>query len=328
MNWKYFLYESYHKSKRFLLNFVDTPAVILIYHRVIELPTDPQQLAVKPDNFYSQIKYLKENFNLIHPEEFANILISGKPFPKKTVILTFDDGYADNYLNAVKILESLNASVLFYITTGMLDSTEEIWWDKLENILLNGKNLPPKISLKINSYNYNFNTYSDSRVDTYNRLHKLIKYKKQEKRNKILQDLEEQCKSGISSRSSHRFLTSDELKAMAKSPSAVIGAHTDSHTPLSILSYKEQLDDVRKSKEILEEKTEKTIEHFSFPYGIKKDYNSDSRRICKELNFKMVCANYYGQVHKWTDRFQLPRILVRDWNIEVFKKHISTFFRY
>ena len=115
---------------------------------------------------------------------------------------------------------------------------------------------------------------------------------------------------------------------MSESNSAVVGAHTHSHTPLSILSYEEQKNDIEKSKEILENITGKEIKHFSYPFGAKKDYNADSLKISSELNFDFVCANYYSQVHRWSDKYSLPRVLVRDWKIDYFKNFIKKSFRF
>ena len=64
MNLKEIIAETYFRPQRFLANLVDEPAIILIYHRVAELNGDPQMLAVKPENFYRQIEYLKKNYNL------------------------------------------------------------------------------------------------------------------------------------------------------------------------------------------------------------------------------------------------------------------------
>src|SRR5882724_181949 len=95
-------------SRRYLLNLLDNPAVILLYHRVTYLQTDPQLLSVTPENFYDQVTLLKNKYALLQIEEFFDMLVHRKKIPKNAVILTFDDGYADNCLEALPILESLN----------------------------------------------------------------------------------------------------------------------------------------------------------------------------------------------------------------------------
>ena len=118
-------------------------------------------------------------------------------------------------------------------------------------------------------------------------------------------------------------MTHDELKKMYASKSAVVGAHTFSHSPLSLFKKDEQLNEMKKSKDFLEELLNTKIEHASYPFGSKKDFNNDSIEVCKELNFKMTCANYYNQVHTWSNIHELPRVLVRDWNLNEFKKRME-----
>jgi len=329
MNIKEIIYNSLFTPVRFVENLLESPAIILIYHRVADLEDDSQQLAVKPRNFSKQIHYLKNNFNLLTVEEFAGIIINQKKLPQRSILLTFDDGYADNYLNAVPILESNKVQSLFYITTSMLNNEEETWWDKLEQIFILNSRLPSKLSVEINEKQYIFDTSSGSQIEkTYKALHQILKYLKIDERIKVIKQLAERKGTDTIARPTHRFLTSGELKKMSLSKSVIIGAHTHTHTPLSILRAEEQRDEITTSVRLLEEITGKKVEHFSYPFGLKKDYNKDTINICKEIGFKFVCANYYSQVHSWTDRYQLPRILIRDWEFETFKTSVNRYFRY
>jgi peptidoglycan/xylan/chitin deacetylase (PgdA/CDA1 family) len=82
------------------------------------------------------------------------------------------------------------------------------------------------------------------------------------------------------------------------------------------------------SKTILKHITNKEIEHFSYPYGSRSDYNRDSVCAAKAAGFKMACANYYGQVHRWSNLFTIPRILVRNWTLDEFKQNAKKFIQY
>jgi hypothetical protein len=78
---------------------------------------------------------------------------------------------------------------------------------------------------------------------------------------------------------------------------------------------------------ILENLIERPVRYFSYPFGLKKDYDAGSIALCREIGFKMACSNYYDQVHSWTDPYQIPRMIVRNWPIDIFKAKISQFFR-
>src|SRR5690606_20783 len=151
---------------------------------------DPQFLSVKPENFYNQIKHLRERYNLVSIDEFSFLINTKKKIPEKTLILTFDDGYFDNYLNAVPILEQLNSQALFYICTEWIDTEKEVWWDQLERIFLLNQKLPGYLKLKISDREYFFKTSIEAEINgPYLKLHPLIKYLSKDERNEVMKAL-------------------------------------------------------------------------------------------------------------------------------------------
>ena len=80
---------------------------VLNYHQIND--RDENSLTVHTDEFDEQMKYLSDNgYHAITPEEMMDAWENGTPLPEKPVILTFDDGYVDNYKNAYPILEKYN----------------------------------------------------------------------------------------------------------------------------------------------------------------------------------------------------------------------------
>lgn len=94
-------------------------AVILLYHSVSEngdLPT------VRPDDFNRQLNYLKINkFNVIKLTDLFEYLANRRLLPPKTVCLTFDDGYEDNYSSVFPILKKHNFPATIFISTALID---------------------------------------------------------------------------------------------------------------------------------------------------------------------------------------------------------------
>ncbi|MEO8764194.1 MAG: polysaccharide deacetylase family protein [Ginsengibacter sp.] len=316
-------------AKRYVLNRINHPAIILIYHRVSNLIEDPQLLSVTPEHFYEQADYLKKNFSLLGIEEFSDYLKNGEPMPPRSVVLTFDDGYADNYCEALPILESLGAQALFYITTSNLDTRYELWWDELERILLGDHALPPYLETYNGTQVIRLSTSGTAeRLKSYCSMYPLCKYAAPVERNRMIANLRQSAGISAAGRESHRLMTTKELKHLSDSSSSVVGAHTVNHPVLSILDYEQQQEEIIQSKLFLENLLGYPVQHFSYPYGSKKDYNKESARICHETGFKMVCANFHGQVHSWTNCFELPRILVRNWDKEFFSQYMTKIFKY
>ncbi len=93
-------------------------ASILMYHSVERNDAIPL-LAVKPEIFQKQMKYLKDNsYQVIKLSDLVNLLKGGKELPEKTVVLTFDDGFKDNYSNAFPVLKEYNLPATIFLTVG------------------------------------------------------------------------------------------------------------------------------------------------------------------------------------------------------------------
>lgn len=297
--------------------------MVLLYHRVCSLDSDPQLLSVSPENFYDQVSYLKKEYALLTADEFADFVTRNKSLPPKSILLTFDDGYADNFKTALPILESLGAQALFFITTSNIDTNKELWWDELERIFLTTDKLPEVLVLKTEN-NTAFATESEmDRNNIYHKLHPKIKYSHFKEREKMLSDFRTWAGISNTGRETHRLMSWDEVVQMSKSKSAVIGAHTVHHVPLSVINYNEQLKEIKDSKDQLESRLQLPVKYFSYPYGAKKDYNADSINICKSLGFTLSFSNFPGYIGRHTDKFQLPRVLVRNINLSEFKTHLK-----
>lgn len=110
---------------------------ILMYHhiRIYNDPADKigTNLSVPPENFKSQIDYLKNNgYTTI---TFADLLgFPAKKLPDKPVILTFDDGYSDAYNNVYPALKQNGQVGVFYIISGFLGRTEFLTTDQVKQM--------------------------------------------------------------------------------------------------------------------------------------------------------------------------------------------------
>jgi peptidoglycan/xylan/chitin deacetylase (PgdA/CDA1 family) len=68
----------------------------------------------------------KNNYNVISLERLLNLLNSRQKIPKKTVAITFDDGYEDNYSNALPVLRNYNFPAVIFLTTGKIGDKDYI----------------------------------------------------------------------------------------------------------------------------------------------------------------------------------------------------------
>jgi len=89
---------------------------ILMYHSVTLLAQKPNALALKPDTFERQMRFLKtHHYRVIPLEQAVELVKEKKKIPPKTVVLTFDDGYQDNYFYAFSVLKKYQFPATFFI---------------------------------------------------------------------------------------------------------------------------------------------------------------------------------------------------------------------
>lgn len=110
---------------------------ILVYHRIYNLPETEflSSITVSPRNFEQQIEYLAQNgFYVITLDQLLEYRDKNAEPPSKTVIITFDDGYRDNYTNAWHIMSKYNLKGSFFVVTDPIDSNDIFAWLKPEYI--------------------------------------------------------------------------------------------------------------------------------------------------------------------------------------------------
>lgn len=117
--------EALHRFARFLPlpRKAREAARVLVYHAIGD-PVDLHRgfsLTVTRDSFRWQMQELRNKFNVVALHEIRRHLEDQQPFPPRTVAITFDDGYRDNFTEALPILNEFALPATFFISTGLLD---------------------------------------------------------------------------------------------------------------------------------------------------------------------------------------------------------------
>lgn len=301
---------------------------VLLYHRVIDIPSDPQQLAVGPAEFEAHLQVLKSRYRVLTVAEFDHHLLHGKRFPHRSVLLTFDDGYADNHYFARPLLEKYGMQALFYIASGYMGSGLEFWWDEVERLLLY-RPVPleldlqlPGLRLKVPDAGATPNRGDDQEAYA-SALVQLRKLPGNE-RDALLEKLRSSI-GPAEPRSTHLPMSVEELREFAASPAVVIGAHTVLHPSLAQLPEGEQRQEISASKAQLEHLLGKSVPYFSYPFGTGADFSATTERMAREAGFRHTAANYPGFVHARSPRHRFPRHLVRNWQGPEFAHRMEQF---
>ena len=327
-----------------LLRRLSPKAIILLYHRVADVEIDPQLLSVSPAHFSEHMQVLSEFY---HPKSLGSIYQEKRTnyFPNHSVMVTFDDGYADNFLVAQNILKAYEIPATVFVTSRMVDNKKEYWWDELERVFLSPNPLPRQLELLINNEIISFEFASElpgSEFEAWNVLSKSPRNSRQDAYLFLMGFLR---KSNFSTRENllseifawagldrdlgrlkNISASSKLLSSLPKNGFIDVGAHTVTHPQLSSLSQSEQESEISGSKFDLEQILDRPIYAFAYPFGERRDYSKDSIRLVRQAGFNCACSNFSGLTTWLTDPFQLPRFIVRDWDGETFSKKLRGWF--
>ena len=277
---------------------------VLMYHRIIDSDYTFWQLNVSPKTFEKHIKYISENYKVLRlEEEWSDIVVPDQ----KYVVITFDDGYVDNYRFALPILEKYQVPATFFVSTDLIDTNEMYWWDELEKIFIVDKYVGEFVFAGIQ---YKIADLNDRRKVCLTIRNRIKDMSSAERRNSM-SELRSVMKVEQSVTSELRCVNTAELIRMAESPYVTIGGHTKSHLSMGKVHSAEVLhSEMEESLEILEKKIGKKIELFAYPFGGAEDWCDTSEQIVAECGIKKSVLVKNGNMSIDDKMYNIPRHMV------------------
>lgn len=321
--------------------------LILMYHRVADYVSDPWALCVSPRNFEDQLSVLRR---IAPPMSLTRLIadLRGGKVPRRSVVITFDDGYADNLHIASPLLQKYDAPATIFLVSSHINRSSEYWWDELDRIFLSPGQLPSSLHMKIEqtAQEWKFNgvsQYSEAeaqkhrewrawdtpptqRHSAYFSLWQQLRPLKRDDRHQKLEELRSWANVSDEGRDTHRVLSANELETVKRQILFEIGCHTATHPQLSSLPEEAQRNEIQSSKAAIEEMIGQRVHHFAYPFGGKDDYSAATVSIVQESGFTSSCSTIPEVIKSESDVYQLPRVQIEDWNGAEFEKRISQWF--
>ncbi len=320
--------------------------LILMYHRVAEVEINPWSLCVTPSHFAEHLEVLQKYYRPLSLQQLVEALRENK-LPDRAVVVTFDDGYADNLYNAKPLLEKYKIPATFFISTGSIGQNREFWWDELERLLLQPRKLPEKLSLNIDGNVYQWNldqavnyteqdyqrdrtckaweAKSGSRMSLYYSIWQILRPLLEKERQRILDEILEWAVAEPTPRATYRSLLPKELSALAEGELVEIGGHTVTHPFLSAQTTALQRDEIKQSKIDLEQMLNRPVTSFSYPFG---DRTVETVELTRSAGFDCACSTFEEFVWQKSDPFQLPRFAVENWHRKEFANRLLEWFNH
>jgi peptidoglycan/xylan/chitin deacetylase (PgdA/CDA1 family) len=304
----------YSGAIRFLQALSDNSSLILAYHRILPKSSDDISfiqpgMYVTVETFEKHMAFISKHFNIMRLEDLKE-----DPKPKSACIVTFDDGWADNYTYAFPILKKYGIPATIFLSTNMIGSNNWPWPDRvtyyihsipLEDFL----NMFGSILRKIGQEFPGSSFVSDKKGVI---SEQVINYMKTIDNRKIISLMDEldqiifqQKKFLIRARP---WLTWNEIMEM-RNGGLSFGSHTHNHLILSRIPLHQAREEIMRSKELLSEKIGETVVMFSYPNG---DYNVDLMRVVRESGYKIVVTTQRGFIDESDDLLTLRRVMIHN----------------
>lgn len=285
---------------------------IIMFHSVNNNRYVPAKtnFSITPSAFDEKMKFFSR-YNIISMDDLIRYFDVGEDPPKNSMVLTFDDGYQDNYSNAFNILKKYNIPAIVYLTTDYIDGGG---WLPLNTIyylltVTGGK------ELIINKPEINVNMTLKSRSDRENAKHLIAKIYKQADiaaRMTILEAVAEALTGGDGipeTPDDLNMLSWKEINEMHSSGLIQFGSHTCSHQILSRSSSEKVTNELSESKARIEEILNTPVPHFCYPNGHSEDFTPEHKSMLRKLGYRTACTTIEGTntINSDTDLFELKR---------------------
>lgn len=316
-----------------------------MYHRIDELAYDPFELAVSPANFEQQLAMLRRKWNPVTLPQLAHC-VKNRYVMDRSVVLTFDDGYVDNFDRAIPLLERYHVPATFYITTGSVEQREPFWWDELQAIFLESQHLPAEFTVRVGDESVTLSLGNESSLTPeLDRQHRNWTYatgNPPTKRSQVQMELwrrikpllPDQQRAAMSQlralagrpavpNSPWLGMTPDQIRLIREHPLFTLGAHTHTHASLADHEPAAQEAEIRRSRQFLEQLTGQPVAHFSYPFG---SHNSDTVKILAQENLETSVTTNGGTVLGVSQPLQLNRYQVNNWHGPQFHRALATWY--
>ena len=290
------------------------------YHRIGDkdkTPYDRAILSCTQCAFEQQIMLLKQHFTIINTIELAELIAQNKVQDGRFAVITFDDGYLDNYTEAFPILKKYQVKAVFYLTTTFLNGEQLTCWDEIAYWLRksHGKEYQlPNSTLK--------HTLEKENIDQTIRI--IMTEIKQSRTVSVLAALEDirktfpQAKDELSAEKAQLFMGWEHAEALL-TEGMEIGSHTLTHPILSQLENEQHRAEIVDSKKVLEERLNCTINSIAYPVGRYYCYNENSIEYTAVAGYKVGFNNEPGFHRSISNSLDLNRFCVASDDINYLK---------
>lgn len=304
-------------------NVVRTELRILAYHRVRDVVEeqfdfDLALISATSQQFRAQVAWLKSEYTPIRLCDVIECIDAGRPLPPKAVVITFDDGYDDNYHVAFPILREFGVPATFFVSTGYIDSGMSYAYDWLVHLFYcNSASHVVIPELRIETP---MPRGRNERAALAERVLDRIKALPEAQQAAIIRRIEEEWSIPRTAHVDSRPMTWDQLREM-HAAGMEIGSHGVNHWMLARLPHAEMAAELADSRSTLDRELKAPVQVISYPVGGLDAYNDAVIAEVRAQGFGIGCS-YLSGINPWplVDPYALLRLPVERYMDQVWFK--------
>jgi peptidoglycan/xylan/chitin deacetylase (PgdA/CDA1 family) len=290
--------------------------LVLTYHRILpcklrEHSFSHQAIMTEPANFDMHLSVVNKYFKVVDIDELSIAQVNHtKLFSMPQCLITFDDGWNDNFEYAYPILKKRGCGAAIFVPIDHISTDDTLWQEKLGHIIFKTTELrtqqSKKILLKYCNNEFFNKDKNEIKLEIINYV-RTLKSMPYDKINSIVNDFT-MILGGIEGSPVDRHMTWDQLLELVEN-GINIESHACSHKILTRLEMDDVIDEIKRSKKVLEEKLKTRITSIAYPNG---DYNPQIGDITKDAGYSYGFGTRYGYVSENSNYYDLERVNIYD----------------
>ncbi len=287
---------------------------ILTFHRVRPISGAPFQpnsgLEIDPAFLEATVSALRHaDVDIVSMDEAWRRLVAGDD-GRRFVVLTFDDGYRDNYENAWPMLKEQQVPFTIFVVPAFADGTGLLWWETLEAAVAQNT----RLEIDMDGERRRFDCAGPSAKDeTFWTIYSWLRGKDRDADlRKAIVGLASSCAIDTEAQCREACMGWSELSEMSADPLVTIGAHTMTHPFLAKLDAESARAEMADSRRVIGEKLGVVPDHFAYPVGAPDAAGPREFGMAAEIGYKTAVTTRPGVVFADHSRHltALPRISV------------------
>jgi peptidoglycan/xylan/chitin deacetylase (PgdA/CDA1 family) len=296
---------------------LSSSALILMYHRVLprelahggNIPVQPG-MYVTPESFRAHLSWLKDHYSILSLTELAERLAARQDI-SHCVVLTFDDGWADNYQYAYPLLQEYKAPATIFLASGFIQTARRFWpeevgWATLAVCegWLDVSRLPGPIVEMMQSEKIR----KDRPLEAVDLMIAEMKTWNEERRSSTAARCAE-IREKIDGRGDPLLMNWDEVREMSASGLVDFGSHTVNHALLDQLPVEKVRQELVESSDRICRETGLPVELFAYPNG---NYDPTVLSLLPETGIRVAVTTRRGFVRPDASLLELPRMAMHE----------------